>query len=74
MLTKCICHKGFCWYSSVVARSNFCVVGQVTTPQSLTVHALNGWERIGIIFNSSLVVNICSKFRHQKATPKMIIY
>jgi hypothetical protein len=36
--TKCICHKGFCGYSSVVTRSNFRVGGQETTPQSLTAH------------------------------------
>lgn len=30
--TKCICHKGFSGYSSVVARSNFRVGGQETTP------------------------------------------
>jgi len=40
-LTKCICHKGFSGYSSVVARSNFSVGGQETTPQSLTAHTLN---------------------------------
>jgi hypothetical protein len=39
-LTKCICHKGFSGYSSVVARSNFRVGGQVTAPQSLTAHTL----------------------------------
>ncbi len=40
-LTKCICHKGFSGYSSVVARSNFRVGGQDTAPQSLTAHTLN---------------------------------
>ena len=39
--TKCICHKGFSRYSSIVARSNFRVGGQDTTPQSLTAHTLN---------------------------------
>lgn len=39
--TKCICHKGFSGYSSVVARLNFCVGGQVTAPQSLTAHTLD---------------------------------
>ena len=39
--TKCICHKGFSGYSSVVARSNFRVSGQETTPQSLTAHTLD---------------------------------
>ena len=38
--TKCICHKGFSVCSSVVARSNFRVGGQETTPQSLTAHTL----------------------------------
>ena len=36
--TKCICHKGFSGYSSVVARSNFRVHGQETTTRSLTAH------------------------------------
>jgi len=40
-LTKCICHKGFSGYSSIVARSNFRVGGQVTAPQSLTAHTLS---------------------------------
>jgi len=39
--TKCICHKGFSGYSSVVARLKFRVVGQETAPQSLTAHTLN---------------------------------
>ena len=39
--TKCICHKGFSGYSSIVARSNFRVGGQGTTPQSLTAHTLD---------------------------------
>jgi len=40
-LTKCICHKGFSGYSSVVARSNIRIGGQETTPQSLTAHTLD---------------------------------
>lgn len=40
-LTKCMCHKGFNVYSSVVARSNFRVGGQETAPQSHTAHTLN---------------------------------
>jgi hypothetical protein len=40
-LTKCICHKGFSGYSSVVARLNFLVGGQDTAPQSLTVYTLD---------------------------------
>jgi len=39
--TKCICHKGFSGNSGIVARSNFRVGGQETTPQSLTAHTLN---------------------------------
>jgi hypothetical protein len=38
--TKCICHKGFSGYSSIVALSNFGVGGQETTPQSLTAHSV----------------------------------
>ena len=44
-LTKCICHKGFSGYSSVVARSNFRVGGQDTAPQSLTAHTLNRYQQ-----------------------------
>jgi len=40
-LTKCICHKGFSGYSSIVARSNFRVGGQETATQSLTAHTLS---------------------------------
>ena len=40
LVTKCICHKGFSGYSSIVARSKFRVGGQETTPQSLTAHTL----------------------------------
>lgn len=43
--TKFICHKGFSWYSSVVARSNFRVGGQETTPQSLTAHTLDRYAQ-----------------------------
>jgi len=49
--TKCICHKGFGGYSSIVARSNFRVGGQVTTTQSLTAHTL---ERCAKDFAPSL--------------------
>jgi len=45
-LTKCICHKGLSWYSSVVARSKFFVDGQETTPQSLEAHTLNRWQQV----------------------------
>ena len=49
-ITKCICHKGFSRYSSVVARSNFRVGGQITTTQSLTAHTLDRcmqWPKLG---------------------------
>ncbi len=39
-LTKCIYHKGFSGYLSVVARSKIRVGGQESTPQSLTAHTL----------------------------------
>lgn len=39
--TKCICHKGFSGYSSIAARSKFCIGGQETAPQSLTAHTLD---------------------------------
>lgn len=45
-LTKCICHKGFSGYSSVVARSKFRVGGQDTTPQSLTAHTLDRYGQL----------------------------
>jgi len=38
---KCICHKGFSGYSSVLARSKFRIGGQGTAPQSLTAHTLD---------------------------------
>jgi len=44
--TKCICHKGFSGYSSVVARSNIRVGGQETTPQSLTAHTLGRYTQL----------------------------
>lgn len=43
--TKCICHKGFSGYSGVVARSNFRIGGQETTPQSLTAHTLDRYQQ-----------------------------
>jgi len=43
--TKCICHKGFSGYSSIVARSKFRVGGQETTTQSLTAHTLSRWKK-----------------------------
>jgi hypothetical protein len=44
-LTKCICHKDFSGYSSVVARSNFNIGGQEIAPQSLTAHGLDRWAQ-----------------------------
>lgn len=41
LVTKCICHKGLSGYSSVVARSNFCVGKQDTVTQSLTAYTLD---------------------------------
>jgi len=45
LVTKCICHKGFSGYSSIVARSKFRVGGQETTPQSLTAHTLERYKQ-----------------------------
>jgi len=50
-LTKCICHKGFSGFSSIVARSNFRVGGQVTAPQSLTAHTLDRWAQLNGALN-----------------------
>jgi hypothetical protein len=44
-LTKCICHKGFSGYSSIVARSNFHIGGQDTTTQPLTAHTLDRYAQ-----------------------------
>ncbi len=41
LITKCICHKGFSGYSSVVARSNFHVRGQKTVIKYINSHILN---------------------------------
>ncbi len=53
---KCICHKGFSGHSSVVARSNFCVVGIETTQQSITAHTtqpfLIMYKKTGAIINT----------------------
>ena len=40
-LTKCMCHKGFSGYSNILARSNFGVFRQESSPQSLTAHTLD---------------------------------
>lgn len=39
-LTKAICNKGFSANSSILLRSNFGVVGQGSSPQSLTAYSL----------------------------------
>jgi hypothetical protein len=52
-LTKCICHKGFSWYSSIVARSNFRVGGQETATQSLTAHTLDRYVASGLVYLDS---------------------
>ena len=44
MVTKCICHKGFGGYSSVEARLNFGVVGQESSPQSLTAYSFKRYH------------------------------
>ncbi|GAB4456273.1 MAG: hypothetical protein Fur0028_11040 [Bacteroidales bacterium] len=46
LVTKCICHKGLSGYSSVVARFNFRVGGQVDATQSLTAHTLDRWQQV----------------------------
>lgn len=43
--TKCICHKGFSGYSSIVTRFDFRVGGQDTALQSLTAHTLDRWQQ-----------------------------
>jgi hypothetical protein len=40
-VTKAICNKGFSGNSSILPRSNFGVVGQESSPQSLTAYSLN---------------------------------
>jgi len=40
-LTKAICNKGFSGNSSVLPRSNFGVVGQESSSQSLTAYSLD---------------------------------
>ena len=44
--TKCICHKGFSGYSSIVARSKFRGGGQEIAPQSLTAHTLDRYLQV----------------------------
>jgi len=40
-LTKAICNKGYSGISSILLRSNFCVGGQESSPQSLTAYSLD---------------------------------
>ncbi len=40
-VTKAICNKGFSCNSSILPRSNFGVVRQLSSPQSLTAHSLS---------------------------------
>jgi hypothetical protein len=44
-LTKCICHKGFRRYSSVVARLNFGVGGQEIARISPTFQTRSRWQQ-----------------------------
>ncbi len=39
--TKCKCNKGFSGYSSILPRSNFGLIRQESSPQSLTAYSLN---------------------------------
>lgn len=48
LTTKCICHKGFIWHSSVVARLNFRIGGQAAAPQSLTAHTRNRYTNLAL--------------------------
>lgn len=41
-LTKIICNKGFICNLNNLSRTNFSVVGQVGSPQSLTAHTAMG--------------------------------
>jgi hypothetical protein len=45
-LTKAICNKGFSGNSSILPRSNFGVVGQESSPQSLTAYSLNRYAQL----------------------------
>ena len=46
LVTKCMCHKGFSGYSSVIARSTLRIGGQNTAPQSLTAHTLDRYGQV----------------------------
>jgi hypothetical protein len=45
LVTKAICNKGFGGNSSVLTRSNFGVVGQESSPQSLTAATLDRYKQ-----------------------------
>ena len=47
-LTKCMCHKGFSGYSNILARSNFGVFRQESSPQSLTAHTLDRYQQFDV--------------------------
>jgi hypothetical protein len=40
-----MCHKGFSGYSNILARSNFGVFRQESSPQSLTAHTLDRYQQ-----------------------------
>ena len=44
-LTKVICNKGFIGNLNNLSRTNFSVVGQVSSPQSLTAHSLDRYAQ-----------------------------
>jgi hypothetical protein len=45
LVTKCSSNKGFCGYSNILPRSKFGVVGQESSPQSLTAATLNRYKQ-----------------------------
>jgi hypothetical protein len=46
LVTKTICNKGFSGNLSILPRSNFGVVGQESSPQSLTAYSLNRYRQL----------------------------
>lgn len=44
-LTKAICNKGFSGNLNILPRSNFGVVGQESSPQSLTAYSLDRYAQ-----------------------------
>jgi len=45
-ITKAICNKGFSGNSSILPRIKFRLVGQESSPQSLTAYSLNRWASL----------------------------